>query len=234
MANVYISHIHADAEFVSKLANDLRHCGLTVWFADQKVELGFDQKQIIEDAIVDADNVLVVLSEHAASSTTILTDTAIAITQGRQHIVPIYATKDPDIPFILKKIPGVNLSDSKTYETSLNSLVSSLSQEEPRDASVKFDDTSVRLLRARLESIIIEEEREYLERTEELKTRTQLVIAVAATFSTALAGMILLFVFLSEHLETPPSGLIGGIVGAIVGMFTSILFRLLRNRKPHK
>ena len=79
---VFISHTHADGEFVNKLAQDLDRRGLKVWSVDQHLKLGGHWAEVVEEGIHDAENILVVLSRDSANSDWQRAETAMALTQG--------------------------------------------------------------------------------------------------------------------------------------------------------
>ena len=120
MPQVFISHTNAEGEFAKQLARDLQSHGLTVWSADQHIGPGDHWLEVIQDAIRDSQNILVILSRNSARSSWVEAEAAIALCHGGKRIVPVYSTKDVDVPFMLRSIQGIDLSDPETWDTALN------------------------------------------------------------------------------------------------------------------
>ena len=188
MNNVFISHTHDDATFVGKLIDDLKKRNIRVWSAQQHVRPGSPWASVIDRGIRSSDNILVVLSDKSASSEWLRAETALALTQSEKRVVPIYATKKADVPFILRSIQGVDLSDPEEYEMSVNRLAEILSSTKIRKESIIDDDYDTRIFKARLEKLVLEQEALSLTRTAQRRSR---VVATCFAFI-ALTVVVLL------------------------------------------
>ena len=87
MPNVFISYAHEDDEFATKLALDLHERGLTVWQPDQHLRVGEHWAKAIEEAIHDADNILIVLSRNSSNSEWVRAEVALALSQEEKRVV---------------------------------------------------------------------------------------------------------------------------------------------------
>lgn len=66
---VFLSHSKKDKEFVEKIANDLRKCGIDVWYDEWEIPPGDSiRKKIFEDGIVSCDLFFIYLTEHSIPS----------------------------------------------------------------------------------------------------------------------------------------------------------------------
>jgi hypothetical protein len=65
MHHVYISYAHSDEAFALELANDLRLTGPRVWVGIQQVQSGDDWTASIEQALSEAQMMVVILSPDA-------------------------------------------------------------------------------------------------------------------------------------------------------------------------
>ena len=65
----FISYSSRDQEFAKKLHDDLQENHVRVWFAPENLRIGAKIRQGIDEAIKVYDKLLIVLSEHAVTST---------------------------------------------------------------------------------------------------------------------------------------------------------------------
>lgn len=127
MTDVFISHAAADKPFVQRLAEDLRERGLSVW-ADESLPGGQRWGDVIEDAIRDSKNVLIVFSEQSNESEWLRSETALAISDGTKRAVPLIL-QHVTPPLLFRSIQGVDFSEDADYAPSLELLYNSLSKD---------------------------------------------------------------------------------------------------------
>ena len=66
---VFLSHSKKDKVFIEKLANDLRSCGIDVWYDEWEIPPGESiRKKIFEDGITSCDMFFVYLTENSIPS----------------------------------------------------------------------------------------------------------------------------------------------------------------------
>jgi hypothetical protein len=64
----FISYSHKDEKFVKKLHKDLQEKGIRCWFAPEDMKIGDKIRPTIDNAIMDLDLLLIVLSENSIES----------------------------------------------------------------------------------------------------------------------------------------------------------------------
>ena len=221
MTDVFISHARSDNEFAKKLASALDERGLTVWYADQHSRLGDHWIDIIERAIENTENILVVLSENSVASEWVRAETAMALSQRDKRVVPVFSTNNADVPFLLRDIRGVDLSSPDTFSVSVDKLLQLLQAEKPlRESDIDDEDRS-RRFRAQLEASILEQEKLSLEHITRQKTLALVIgSSVTAVISAVVAFSLIVSIDVLDKI-TPVLGLLVGvglgIAGSIVG-----------------
>lgn len=66
--DVFLSYAHTDAPYVDKIASDLKQHGITVWMDRQNLIPGQEWLPQLEEAISQADFMLVFISKASVSS----------------------------------------------------------------------------------------------------------------------------------------------------------------------
>jgi hypothetical protein len=80
-----ISYSAADHEFAERLHEDLSKTGIRCWFAPQALRIGEPLGKAIQDAILNYDKMLVVLSESSVKSSWVEKEVAIALEKEREE-----------------------------------------------------------------------------------------------------------------------------------------------------
>lgn len=97
MAKLFISHSSEDKPFVRMLAADLVAKGHDVWLDEWEIKIGESIPLKIEQALTDADFVLLVLSESATKSNWVEREWRAKfwdqITRGETLVLPCLAQK---------------------------------------------------------------------------------------------------------------------------------------------
>ena len=222
---VFISHTRADSAFVNKLAQDLDNRGLKVWSVDQHLKPGDHWAKVIEEGIHDAENILVVLSENSANSGWVQAETAMALTQDGKRIVPIFSTRNADVPFLLRAFRGVDLSEPETYPNAMDKLANLLLKERPPRESNFHADNRARLLKVRLEALALQQEKISFDDAAELKARALAISLASVCAAVAVTGAIIAAVpvLAVDVLEAPLAAGIGTVAGILAGSAVSFL-----------
>ena len=228
MPDVFISHTQADREFVEELTHDLRKSGLTVSSASEQVAVGQIWPNVVEKAIRDSRNFLVVVSEKSHDSDWVLAETAFALAQGEKQVIPIVASKTAVVPFMLRSIRGLDLSDKSSYADSIDKLVSTLQSKDFARESEIEKDVETRLLITKLEAHALEREKLLLEAEAKLRaeSHTTRTAFVASIFS--LVGALLILTIVPDYQFLLLSTLGGVAFGALGSWF------FYWRRKPRK
>lgn len=80
MASVFISHNHADKDFVRRLGADLASFGVRPWIDEAELDVGDSLLTKISSAIDDMDYLAVVLSPQSVASSWVQTELEQAMT----------------------------------------------------------------------------------------------------------------------------------------------------------
>ena len=229
MTNIFISHAHDDAEFANSLAHQLAEQGMTVWHPEHHLHVGKHWANAIEEAIRDADNVLVVLSRNSANSEWVHAEMALALSQAGKRVVPVFSTQNAATPFLLRGIQGVDLSNPDTFQTSVDRLVHLLRKAPLPPQSDIDEDRHTRVLKIQLEASLLAHEQLSLEHSNKLKTRALAISTFfIATASAAVSGLFLVGAIFAD--VSPPAAFLTGVTAGLAGAVTAyLLYRARRN-----
>ena len=115
----FLSYARADAEFVLRLAKDLREGGAGVWIDQLDIAPGQRWDRAVEDALAKCAQLLVILSPTAVESTNVMDEVNLALEDGKT-VVPVLH-RECNIPFRLRRLQYVDLT--LNYEAGLDRLL---------------------------------------------------------------------------------------------------------------
>lgn len=118
----FFSYARADAEFVLKLATDLRQAGASVWLDQLDIKPGARWDAAIETALHAARHLIVVLSPSSVSSNNVMDEVSYALENGKS-VIPVLIS-DCTIPFRLKRLQYIDFTTG--YEPGLARLLAVL------------------------------------------------------------------------------------------------------------
>src|SRR6266480_4531380 len=118
----FLSYAREDAEFVLRLAKDLRAGGADVWIDQLDIEPGQRWDRAIEDALAKCPELLVILSPAAVESTNVMDEVSLALEDGKT-VVPVLH-RQCKIPFRLRRLQYVDFS--LNYKAGLDRLLETL------------------------------------------------------------------------------------------------------------
>jgi hypothetical protein len=127
--SVFLSHSHADKEFVKKLANDLSQKGIRVWRDEAEMKVGDSLLDKISEAIDETDYLGVVLSKSSVRSRWVMTEVKIAMTKeimGKQVKVLPLLLENCKIPNYLRGKIYADFRNPIEYEDVLTRIVMSV------------------------------------------------------------------------------------------------------------
>jgi len=104
----FLSYAREDAEFVLRLAKDLRAGGARVWVDQLDIAPGQRWDRAVEDALAKCLQLVVVLSPSAVESTNVMDEVSLALEDGKT-VVPVLH-RQCKIPFRLRRLQYVDLS----------------------------------------------------------------------------------------------------------------------------
>jgi TIR domain len=104
----FLSYAREDAEFVLRLAKDLRTGGAGVWVDQLDIAPGQRWDRAVEDALAKCLQLVVILSPAAVESTNVMDEVSLALEDGKT-VVPVLHHQCK-IPFRLRRLQYVDLS----------------------------------------------------------------------------------------------------------------------------
>ncbi|HML52431.1 MAG TPA: TIR domain-containing protein, partial [Propionicimonas sp.] len=139
--DVFISHAWADSKVAFLLAEQLRRRGRRVFLAGDSLDPGVRVWNVIEDAIVGAAAMLILVSPESAKSNWVRLETALALKfaeSGDSLLIPVLLPgADPaDLPSQIAQFRGVSLGSAEDTAAALEAIDRSLAQQ---DRSPRFD-----------------------------------------------------------------------------------------------
>ncbi len=123
-SSAFFSYSRVDAEFVIKLARDLRTAGSPVWLDQLDIKPGEHWDNAIEDALERAPIMLVVLSPTSVESTNVMDEVSFALDEKKPMIPVLY--RDCKIPFRLRRMQYIDFRTD--YQHGLATLVGTLNE----------------------------------------------------------------------------------------------------------
>jgi len=97
----FISYSREDSEFALRLARDLKAAGASVWIDQLDINAGAHWDNAIENALLDAPQMLVVLTPASSHSQNVRNEISFALDQGKIVVPVIY--KDCIVPLQLQR-----------------------------------------------------------------------------------------------------------------------------------
>lgn len=129
MSRVFLSHSHADKDFVRLVWGDLVACGVDVWIDEDAMEPGDSLTGSIGEALGNVEYVAVFLSEESVKSKWVETEIDIAmarsIASGAVEVVPLLLPGlcRSSIPTLLCHLNFVDLRDPADYDSGIAAVV---------------------------------------------------------------------------------------------------------------
>jgi hypothetical protein len=125
--DVFISYSHQDSILMVRISYDLRASGLTIW-SDVDLNPGTESwRKAIEDAIDEADCLVVIFSPDAKESKWVTAELDYATTQ-RKPIFPVLARGDEydAVPFGFSTAQWIDVRDTSRYAHELPKLINAV------------------------------------------------------------------------------------------------------------
>ena len=125
---VFISYSRSDAQFASRLVNQLKSNGLDVWFAEEGVAEGSqDESHVVEigKAHKDSDALLLLWSENASKSGYVKAEWSMAMAQHKKVI-----------PYILDSAPLPGVLGATQVTRSVPEVIDALKASQPKVSDV--------------------------------------------------------------------------------------------------
>jgi photosystem II stability/assembly factor-like uncharacterized protein len=126
----FMSYSREDSEFALRLARDLRDAGASVWIDQLDIRPGAHWDNAIEDALLEAPQMLVVLSPASSRSPNVRNEISFALEQGKIVVPVIY--KDCIVPLQLQRQNRIDFRAD--YARGLSALLDHLRITHPNQA----------------------------------------------------------------------------------------------------
>jgi hypothetical protein len=127
----FVSYAREDAEFVLRLAKDLRAGGANVWIDQLDIWPGQRWDRVVEGALAKCSQLLVILSPAAAESTNVIDEVSLALDSGKT-VLPVMH-RGCKIPFSLRRLQYVDFT--LNYDAGLGRLLETLGVAAPGTAN---------------------------------------------------------------------------------------------------
>jgi hypothetical protein len=132
---IFFSYARADAEFVLRLAKDLRSAGINLWVDQLDIRAGDRWDSAVERALKRCPYLLVILSPASVASHNVMDEVSVAL-ETKKRIVPVHY-RDCEIPFRLKRLQYIDFRGD--YNSGFTQLLSALNVEAPAQPSLGKD-----------------------------------------------------------------------------------------------
>ncbi len=223
MTDVFISHSYQDKPLVKRLAKQLRDEGLSIWLDEESLLPGSDIVASLSQAISSARAVLVVLGDRKESSDWVRSEVAIALSQKDKLVVPVVTAKTADVPFMLRHLKAVDLSDETGFADGVHRLASFLKQE----PAFREHNPAARIDRIAIESQALR--KEVLEYSR-VQTNKNIRLVAGATAIVALASTAaVVLVFFKERLAFSDH-MVSMLLGVTAGWGANFLYGVVKER----
>jgi hypothetical protein len=127
--SVFLSHNHADKDFVRKLAQDLACQGIKYWLDEAEMKIGDSLIQKIREGIDSIDFFAIILSPNSVAAPWVVNELDVAMNlqiSGKGIKVLPILLKECDLPgFLIGKLYG-DFTKEKNYENSFQKLIHSI------------------------------------------------------------------------------------------------------------
>lgn len=237
--NVFLSYAKEDEQAVHAIRSALSTAGIGYWTPEKDIHPGDSIVSRIEEGIESADRVLIVLSPQSSKSEWVNREIALALAQSFEahgkRIIPVLLDKKTEIPFFLKDMQYVDLTNPATRCEQLRLLVEAIKEPGSEEGLIQQ-----RLYRRKALAL---EEKVFMEvQVEDLEKRTklhvQLVSGVASTLLVLLATMVVGVMAVTLIPSKYVSAVRGDVlvlfvavaIGTMASTLTAILLPAIRNR----
>lgn len=138
MPRVFISYSRDDLPFVSRLAQDLRACGVDLWLDQEEISAGEDWTDAVWDGLRSCDLMLLVISPASMDSREVASEWKYYL-NNRKPILPLLAAATAHIHYQVSALQYVDFY-AAPYETALHYLLAELNTRLGTDYVVRAQD----------------------------------------------------------------------------------------------
>lgn len=127
---IFLSHSKKDKQIIEKIANDLRSCGIDVWYDEWEIPVGDSiRKKIFEDGIPNCDAFFIYLTHNSVNSYWVQKELDSAVfrdSEERNSFLIVFVDDDDirkSLPFDLKSL-NIPVLNNDNYLIPLSKLIS--------------------------------------------------------------------------------------------------------------
>lgn len=124
---MFFSYSRDDSELVLNLAKELRQAGADVWLDQLDIPAGQRWDSAIQNALTDADTLIVALSKTSISSDNVMDEVSYALEKDKK-VIPVLL-EECEIPFRIRRLQFVDLTTN--YEEGIKTILSGINAESP-------------------------------------------------------------------------------------------------------
>lgn len=107
---LFITYSQSDTKIVKTLTAELQNRGVKIWLDMQNIKPGERWDESIEKAIINAAGMLVFVSKASVKSNNVM-DEVTFMMENNSLVIPVLIEKDVDLPFRLRKLEYIDLTD---------------------------------------------------------------------------------------------------------------------------
>ena len=130
---IFISHSHNDEMFARKVASFLEDQGLDVWEASNEIFPGDNWAAKISQGLQESNAMVVLLTPESLKSVLVQREVEYALgsIEYRKRLIPVLIDPDKtiaedDIPWILKRLNIIDLTEHETEEDGIRRIADTL------------------------------------------------------------------------------------------------------------
>ncbi len=130
---IFISHSHNDEMFARKVASFLEDQGLDVWEASNEIFPGDNWAAKISQGLQESNAMVVLLTPESLKSVLVQREVEYALgsKEYRKRLIPVLIDPDKtiaedDIPWILKRLNIIDLTEHETEEDGIRRIADTL------------------------------------------------------------------------------------------------------------
>ena len=130
---IFISHSHNDEMFARKVASILEDQGLIVWEASNEIFPGDNWAAKISQGLQESNAMVVLLTPESLKSVLVQREVEYALgsKEYRKRLIPVLIDPDKtiaedDIPWILKRLNIIDLTEHETEEDGIRTIADTL------------------------------------------------------------------------------------------------------------
>jgi TIR domain len=231
MQKAFLAYPHKERALAEQVAAALAAEGISVWFDEQQINPGDEIASALREGINSASAVVLILGSQTYGDSWARKEAALALSKGKR-VVPILPHKDAEVPYILRHLSYLDLSDETSRGEGLRRLARTLAAQSP-DSLIRLDSSSARsealaASSTELKAEIVEYEQSRMAENLAFSTAT-----ISAVISTVVSIAGLLFGVASE--EMPKLFYVAaGVVGSLTALALALAATRLYLRKSGK